>query len=60
MQLGNKIAYVNGNPVVLDVAPFTVEPQGRTVVPIRFIAETFGAQVDWDEALQKVTITYYP
>lgn len=38
----------------------TVEPQGRAVVPIRFIAETFGAQVDWDEALQKVTITYYP
>ena len=60
MQLGNKIAYVNGNPVVLDVAPFTVEPQGRTVVPIRFIAEAFGAQVDWSEVLQKVTITYYP
>ncbi|MGC9089552.1 MAG: stalk domain-containing protein, partial [Caldisericia bacterium] len=60
MQLGNKIAYVNGNPVVLDVAPFTVEPQGRTVVPIRFIAEAFGAQVDWSDVLQKVTITYYP
>lgn len=60
MQLGNKIAYVNGSPVVLDVAPFTVEPQGRTVVPIRFIAEAFGAQVDWSDVLQKVTITYYP
>lgn len=60
MQLGNKIAYVNGNPVTLDVAPFTVEPQGRTVVPIRFIAEAFGAKVDWDPILQKVTITYYP
>ncbi|MEM1974242.1 MAG: stalk domain-containing protein, partial [Thermoplasmata archaeon] len=60
MQLGNKIAYVNGKPYVLDVAPFTVEPQGRTVVPIRFIAEAFGAKVDWDAVLQKVTITYYP
>jgi hypothetical protein len=60
MQLGNKIAYVNGKPYVLDVAPFTVEPQGRTVVPIRFIAEAFGAKVDWDPVLQKVTITYYP
>ncbi|MBC7194142.1 MAG: hypothetical protein H5U37_00550 [Caldisericia bacterium] len=60
MQLGNKIAYVNGKPYVLDVAPFTVEPQGRTVVPIRFIAEAFGASVDWDPVLQKVTITYYP
>ncbi len=60
MQLRNKIAYVNGKPYVLDVAPFTVEPQGRTVVPIRFIAEAFGAKVDWNPVLQKVTITYYP
>jgi len=60
MQLGNKIAYVNGEPYALEVAPFTVEPQGRTVVPIRFIAEAFGAQVDWDPLLQKVTITFYP
>lgn len=60
MQIRNKIAYINGKPYVLEVAPFYVKPQGRTVVPVRFIAEAFGAKVDWDPILQKVTITYYP
>ena len=35
MQLGSKVATVNGEEVALDVAPYTVN--GRTVVPVGFI-----------------------
>jgi hypothetical protein len=31
---------------------------GRSFVPVRFIAEAFGAKVDWNAALQMVTITH--
>ncbi len=45
-----------GNIVVhtMEVAPYTV--QGRTMVPARIIAETFGADVDWIETENKVLI----
>ncbi len=56
MQIGKKTAVVNGKEVVLDVAPFIVN--GRTLVPIRFISETFGANVAWDAATKTVTIVY--
>lgn len=41
--------------VTMDTAPYTVND--RTMVPARFLAEGFGAQVDWDEDSQTVTIT---
>lgn len=41
--------------ITLDVAPFTVSD--RTMVPVRYIAEGFQAQVDWDDATSTVTIT---
>jgi len=31
--------------------------RSRTMVPIRFIAEIFGAQVDWDRETRMITIT---
>lgn len=33
---------------------------GRTFVPIRFIAEAFKASITWDTQLKTVTITYSP
>ncbi len=39
----------------LEAAPYTVND--RTVVPVRVISETFGAEVAWDEATETVTIT---
>jgi hypothetical protein len=39
-------AHVNGQDITLDVAPFT--HQGRTMMPLRFIAEQLGAQVTYD------------
>lgn len=53
-------SYVFGEKVMIDpddawVAP-TVE-NDRTLVPIRFISESLGAQVGWEEATETVTIT---
>jgi hypothetical protein len=56
MQIGKKTAIVNGVEIALDVAPFIVN--GRTLVPIRFISETFGAEVIWDGTTKTVTIIY--
>ncbi len=39
----------------IETAPFTVN--GRTMVPVRVIAESFGAQVGWEEATQTVTVS---
>ena len=48
-------AYVNGEEVILD-SPAFIE-NDRTYTPVRFIAETLGVTVDWDEAAQQVIIT---
>jgi hypothetical protein len=56
MQMGKKTAIVNGVEIALDVAPYIVN--GRTLVPIRFISETFGAEVVWDVTTKTVTIIY--
>lgn len=44
--VGSTKAIVNGATVVLDEAPIIRD--GYTMVPLRFIAETFGYDVTWD------------
>ena len=61
LYIGNPLASVNGVPTPIDkdnpqVAPFIKD--GRTMLPLRFIAENFGAEVLWDANLKKVTIIY--
>jgi hypothetical protein len=56
IQVGFMTADVNGKSFALQDAPVIVN--GRTFVPLRFIAENFGAQVDWDGALRMVSIVY--
>ncbi|MDD2401555.1 MAG: copper amine oxidase N-terminal domain-containing protein [Clostridia bacterium] len=51
--IGNKEACVEGQTVKLDVAP--VIRNERTMVPVRFIGEAFGAEFFWEEATRKVT-----
>lgn len=45
IQIGSKNAYVNGENKIIDVAPYI--KNGRTMVPLRFISEAFGARVDY-------------
>lgn len=54
MTIDNKIAYINGKKYELDVPPTIIN--GRTLVPIRFIAESLGAKVDWDGKTRTVKI----
>ena len=55
LMLGSTKSIVRGQETELDVPANTVE--GRTVVPVRFISEAFDADVEWDEATSKVTIS---
>lgn len=48
--------YINGNKVETDVSPQIID--GRTMVPIRFVAEAFGAKVDWDGENRNVLINF--
>lgn len=54
LELGSTTAWVNGPSVRLDIAPQAVN--GRTMVPLRFVAERLGAQVEWVDATQTVAI----
>ncbi|MEG6523030.1 copper amine oxidase N-terminal domain-containing protein [Desulfotomaculum sp. 1211_IL3151] len=47
---------VNDQPLQSDVKPF-VNADGRTMLPIRAIAEALGADVKWDDATQTATLT---
>ena len=55
LTLDSTAAYLNGEEQTLDVAPISVND--RTMLPIRFIAESFRFDVAWDEEQQLVTIT---
>lgn len=50
-----RVAYVNDEENVLDVAPAVIN--NRTMLPIRFIAENFDFNVDWDSEQKIITIT---
>lgn len=48
------VTFKNGKTISLDVPPRIIK--GRTMVPVRFVSETMGAQVNWDIATQSVSI----
>jgi len=54
LQIGNKTMYINDSTKEIDVPPQIIE--GRTYLPIRWIAEPLGATVLWDGNEKKVTI----
>ncbi|PRR74246.1 copper amine oxidase N-terminal domain-containing protein [Neomoorella humiferrea] len=51
---GSSILTINGAPVNMDVTTDLVN--GRVMVPFRWVAQAFGAQVNYDEATQTVSI----
>jgi len=54
MWIGNSEVKVDGVTETIDAPPVLVN--NRTMVPIRFISEYLGAEVDWEEKEKKVTI----
>jgi len=62
--IGQSLARVNGLSVPIDpandtVVPFVVPP-GRTMLPLRFIAETLGAKVYWLQETKEVLVIWEP
>lgn len=55
LNIDSAYAYLNGVMSVLDVAPKTINE--RTVLPIRYIAESFKFGVEWDGNTQTIKIT---
>ncbi|TYP69715.1 stalk domain-containing protein [Paenibacillus methanolicus] len=50
------ITQLNGATVQLQTPPFSVS--GTSYLPLRFISEQLGAQVDWNQAAEKIDISY--
>ena len=54
IQIDSNIMYKNEQPITLDVPSRLIGD--RTLVPIRVVAENFGANVEWDEENEIVMI----
>jgi len=54
LTIGSTSPTVNGKVVTIDQPGVIVD--GRTLVPLRFVAEALGVTVNWDGATSKVTI----
>ena len=55
LTLNSTAAYKNGEEITLDVPAKSVN--GRTLVPVRFIADCFGVDVKWMPEYQRVVLT---
>lgn len=55
LTIDSTTAYLNGEPAMLDTAPAIIND--RTMLPIRFIAESFKFNVGWTQETETVTIT---
>lgn len=55
LTINNTTATKNGEAITLDVPAKIMG--GRTLVPVRFVSDCFGINVDWDGTMQKVILT---
>jgi hypothetical protein len=55
LTIGNNYAYVNDQKVALTAEAIIVN--GSTMVPLRFVAESLGAKVEWDGATKTAIIS---
>ena len=56
MHLNSRDMTVNGVPKEMDIAPFI--SNDRTLLPVRFVAENLGTQIEWIGSLQRVVIVF--
>jgi len=59
--IDNPKAKVNGTEVYIDPNNHSVKPiivNSRTMLPLRFVAESLGCDVGWDNDTRTITITY--
>jgi hypothetical protein len=55
MRIGSKDAFIGQTKSLLEVAPEAL--QGVTFVPLRFITEAFGFEVEWIQTTRTARIT---
>ena len=55
LKIGDNTITVNGEEQTTDTAPIIIN--GRTLVPLRVIAEIFGSKVDWDAETKTIYIS---
>jgi hypothetical protein len=63
LTVGSSKAIVDGRQVTVDSTNTAVVPEiinGRTYLPLRFLAENLGISVAWDASSQTVTVSYWP
>ena len=53
-RIGDEAAYINGRKVKLDTAPRLIAQ--RTFVPLRFVMDALGLDVQWDNPTQSIEI----
>lgn len=56
--IGTKTAVINEEFIELQTAPELIN--GTTMVPLRFITQSFGALIDYEPATKEITITSNP
>ena len=54
MQIGSNVTTVNGKETAIDSTP--IISNERTMLPIRFIAENLGLDVEWNEDSKQITL----
>ncbi|MGI6607088.1 MAG: stalk domain-containing protein [Peptococcia bacterium] len=57
LQIGQTQAWVNGELRTLDVSPCILD--SRTMIPLRFVGEALGCQVDWDGNLRTINLRFH-
>ncbi len=63
LRINNPKAKVNGKTKWIDMNNHNVKPiivNSRTMLPLRFVAESLGCSVGWDSNTRTITITFKP
>ncbi|MCD8089408.1 MAG: hypothetical protein LUD81_02085, partial [Clostridiales bacterium] len=55
LTIDSSTALLNGSEILLDVSPVIIN--GRTMLPVRFIAESFGYDVEWNRETSQIIIS---
>ena len=60
--IGKNVATLNGKSVNIDIDSkvMPIIRSGRTLLPLRFVAEALALDVRWNPTTQAITITFTP
>jgi hypothetical protein len=61
LTIGKSTAFVNDKPLAIDPKNSKVVPlisSGRTLLPLRFVAENLGLQVEWNAETRTITVNW--